>query len=235
MAAKIGNAWAREAMETAMSYLWMNFNRIVGQPCRGTTVPMELECPDGNNRKVWVHVYPNDMMSHKQNEQFYAILDGFESQWTLAQAGDSAIQKSPLMTTRVHSTQALEGLLFTTFIALGILTELRKRMKATFETSTINSTFTIAELLARLKKIQVVTVEGKSEYLINVSGRDKRLIEALGFPGMFDSVENVFAPLHFLREWPCLTSYTPRHGRDFPKVRPPSGRLLVGYLYNVRS
>ena len=102
-----------------------------------------------------------------------------------------------MKTTRVHSTQALEGLLFTTFIALGILTELRKRMKATFETSTINSTFTIAELLARLKKIQVVTVEGKSEYLINVSGRDKRLIEALGFPGMFDSVENVVAPLHF--------------------------------------
>lgn len=97
MAAKIGNAWVREAMETAMSSLWMNSNRIVGQPCWGTTVPMELECHDGNKRKVWVHVYRSDMMSHNQNEQFYAKLDGFESQWTLAQAGDSAVQKSPLM------------------------------------------------------------------------------------------------------------------------------------------
>lgn len=97
MAAKTGNSLTRDAMETAMSNLWMNFNRIVGQSCWGATVPMDLACPDGKKRKVWVHVYRSDMMSHNQNEQFYAKLDSFESQWLLARNDDSTLSKSPLI------------------------------------------------------------------------------------------------------------------------------------------
>ena len=37
MAAKTGNSWTRDAMETAMSNLWMNSNRIVGQSYWGGT------------------------------------------------------------------------------------------------------------------------------------------------------------------------------------------------------
>lgn len=62
-----------------------------------TIVPMELECLGGNKRKVWVNVYHSDKMSHNQNEQFYAKLDGFENQRKLVQTDYSAIQKNPLM------------------------------------------------------------------------------------------------------------------------------------------
>lgn len=50
-----------------------------------------------NKRKVWVNVYRSDKMSHNQNEQFYAKLDGFENQRKLVQTDYSAIQKNPLM------------------------------------------------------------------------------------------------------------------------------------------
>ena len=58
---------------------------------------MDLACPDSKQRKVWVHVYRSDMMSHNQNEQFYAKLDSFESQWLLARPDDSTLSKSPLI------------------------------------------------------------------------------------------------------------------------------------------
>ena len=85
-----------------------------------------------------------------------------------------------MKTTRVHSSQALEGLLFTTFVALSILTRLRARMKADLNGQPISSHYTIGEIFARLRKIQLIDVGGK-RYLINVVGRDKKLIEALGF------------------------------------------------------
>ena len=99
-----------------------------------------------------------------------------------------------MKTTRVHSSQALEGLLFTTFVALSILTGLRARMKADLNGQPISSHYTIGEIFARLKKIQLIEVGGK-RYLINVAGRDKKLIEALGFSGLFNSPENAVAPL----------------------------------------
>lgn len=96
--------------------------------------------------------------------------------------------------TRVHSSQALDGRLFTSFVALGVLTDLRHRMKADLNGSPVFASYTIAEVFARLKKIQLVTLAGKS-HLINVSHKDKALIAALGFEGLFDTVENVTAPL----------------------------------------
>ena len=99
-----------------------------------------------------------------------------------------------MKTTRVHSTQALEGLLFTTFVALSILTNLRTRMKADLNGQPVCSNYTIAEVFARLKKIQLIEIEGK-KYLINVSGKDKKLVEALGFGGLYDSPEVALKPL----------------------------------------
>lgn len=99
-----------------------------------------------------------------------------------------------LRSTRAHSTQALDGLLFTTFIALGILTNLRLRMRPDFRGTRLGSQFSIAELIASLKKIQVVTIQGKS-YLINVTSKDKAIAEVLGFPGLFDSAESAMKPL----------------------------------------
>ena len=101
---------------------------------------------------------------------------------------------SLLRTTRVHSSQALDGLLFTTFIALGILTSLRARMKACFNGQPVSSSFTIAEILARLKKIQIVEINGQ-RHLINVSDKDRQLVKALGFAGLYDSPEAVLKPL----------------------------------------
>ena len=96
-----------------------------------------------------------------------------------------------MKTTRVHS---MEGLLFTTFMALSILTNLRARMKADLNGQPVCSNYTIAEVFARLKKIQLIEIEGK-KYLINVSGKDKKLVEALGFGGLYDSPEVALKPL----------------------------------------
>ena len=67
-------------------------------------------------------------------------------------------------------------------------------MKADLNGEPISSHYTIGEIFARLKKIQLIEVGGK-RYLINVAGRDKKLIEALGFSGLFNSPENAVAPL----------------------------------------
>ena len=101
-----------------------------------------------------------------------------------------------LRTTRMHSSQAqaLEGLLFTTFVALSILTNLRVRMKADHNGQPISSSYTIAEVYARLKKIQLIELEGK-KYLINVLAKDKKLVEALGFAGLYDSPDAVLNAL----------------------------------------
>ena len=73
-----------------------------------------------------------------------------------------------MKTTRVHSTQALEGLLFTTFVALSILTNLRARMKADLNGQPVCANYTIAEVFARLKKIQLIEIEGKNAVLMTL-------------------------------------------------------------------
>ena len=67
-------------------------------------------------------------------------------------------------------------------------------MRADFRGTRLGSQFSIAELIASLKKIQVVTIQGKS-YLINVTSKDKAIAEVLGFPGLFDSAESAMKPL----------------------------------------
>ena len=72
--------------------------------------------------------------------------------------------------------------------------DLRVRRKVDLNGQPISSSYTIAEVFARLKKIQLIELEGK-KYLINVSAKDKKLVEALGFVGLYDSPDDVLNPL----------------------------------------
>lgn len=71
---------------------------------------------------------------------------------------------------------------------------LRARIKADLDGQPVFASYTIAEVFARLKKIQLVDVEGK-KYLINVSAKEKKLIKALGFEGLYDTLEVALEPL----------------------------------------
>ena len=105
-----------------------------------------------------------------------------------------------LTSTRVHSSAALDGLLMTTFVGLSILTYLRTKMNGTIpnelarnpeRTSSINSLWTIQEMLKDLRRIKLAYTKSGKPRLLNVVKRDRDLAEALGFPGLFDSAENV--------------------------------------------
>lgn len=105
-----------------------------------------------------------------------------------------------LTSTRVHSSAALDGLLMTTFVGLSILTYLRTKMNGTIpnelarnpeHVSAINNLWTIQEMLKDLRRIQLAYSKSGKPRLLNVVKRDRDLAEALGFPGLFDSAENV--------------------------------------------
>lgn len=105
-----------------------------------------------------------------------------------------------LTSTRVHSSAALDGLLMTTFVGLSILTYLHTKMNGTIpkelarnpeRTSSINSLWTILETLKDLRQIKLAYTKSGKPRLLNVVKRDRDLAEALGFPGLFDSAENV--------------------------------------------
>ena len=105
-----------------------------------------------------------------------------------------------LTSTRVHSSAALDGLLMTTFVGLSILTYLRTKMNGTIPNelarnpehiSAINNLWTIQEMLKDLRRIKLAYSKSGKLRLLNVVKRDRDLAEALGFPGLFDSAENV--------------------------------------------
>ena len=105
-----------------------------------------------------------------------------------------------LSSTRVHSCAALDGLLMTTFVGLSILTYLRTKMNGTIpnklarnpeRVSAINNLWTIQEMLKDLRRIKLAYSKSGKPGLLNVVKRDRDLAEALGFPGLFDSADNV--------------------------------------------
>lgn len=105
-----------------------------------------------------------------------------------------------LTSTRVHSSAALDGLLMTTFVGLSILTYLRTKMNGTIpnelarnpeHVSAINNLWTIQEMLKDLRRIKLAYSKSGKPRLLNIVKRDRDLAEALGFPGLFDSAENV--------------------------------------------
>ena len=88
----------------------------------------------------------------------------------------------------------------TTIVGLSILTYLRTHMNERIpnvragdpdEGSIINSLWTIQELLKDLRRIKIAFSKSGKAKLINVVERDKDVVAALGFPGLFDSAESV--------------------------------------------
>ena len=88
----------------------------------------------------------------------------------------------------------------TTIVGLSILTYLRTHMNERIpneragdpdEGSIINSLWTIQELLKDLRRIKIAFSKSGKSKLINVVERDKDVVAALGFPGLFDSAESV--------------------------------------------
>ena len=88
----------------------------------------------------------------------------------------------------------------TTFVGLSILTYLRTKMNGTIpnklarnpeRVSAINNLWTIQEMLKDLRRIKLAYSKSGKPGLLNVVKRDRDLAEALGFPGLFDSADNV--------------------------------------------
>ena len=111
-------------------------------------------------------------------------------------------------TTRLQSTPALEGQVFTVFVGLGILGRLRqalmnkvparKNVRAASVdlidpedgTRVLLDWVTISELITRLRKIMLVKEHGKCR-LLHVTQADKDFVAQLGYPGLFDSADEV--------------------------------------------
>lgn len=115
-----------------------------------------------------------------------------------------------LDTTRVHSSTVLEGLLFCVFIALSILSRLRKILQTKVpsrknvraancdvidfdKTYSLDDYVTITEMLNELRGI-TATVSHKSgkARLFNLSEKKKQLVADMGLKGLFDSADDVW-------------------------------------------
>ncbi len=98
-----------------------------------------------------------------------------------------------LRTARVHSTAALDGALFTSFIGLSILTDMRRRMERLNSSDRpLKSLYTIEEVFKTLQRITLLREPNGRCRLLNVSGRDRQLVADLGFEGLFDSADAVY-------------------------------------------
>ena len=95
-----------------------------------------------------------------------------------------------LTSTRVHSSAALDGLLMTTFVGLSILTYLRTKMNGTIpnelarnpeRTSSINSLWTIQEMLKDLRRIKLAYIIYQERQVSQAEYFEVYLVEALGF------------------------------------------------------
>lgn len=104
-----------------------------------------------------------------------------------------------MRTTRVHSSQAFEGLMMTGFVGLSVLSYLCARLPTYIKNertkdpqgSTIGGWWTIQELLKELRRIKLAHSKDGTPRLIGVTKRDQDLVAALGFPGLFDSADEV--------------------------------------------
>ena len=101
VAAKTSYRWVQESIKEVLPRLWLNETRISGQQCWGATHSLLHRFPDGKNRRMWVHVYRSDLISHTENTRFYSSLEAFETQWnSCKKSGDgneAALLKSPLL------------------------------------------------------------------------------------------------------------------------------------------
>lgn len=115
-----------------------------------------------------------------------------------------------LDTTRVHSTPVLEGLLFVVFIALSILSRLRKLLKNKVparknvqaahsdiidfdRTFTLDDYVTITEALSELRGVTVTVSKrtGKARFA-NLTDKKRLLLKDLGFEGLLSSADDAW-------------------------------------------
>lgn len=107
-----------------------------------------------------------------------------------------------LKTTRVQTSQALEALLLTVFVGMALLISLRTKMLRTdtpkeiatqrgTEPSKLADLFTISEVFSQLQHVMMSKDAQGNLRLLNVTKKDKALVKALGFGGLFDNPENV--------------------------------------------
>ena len=97
VAAKTNRKWVSEAIEDALSDLWMPATRVPNDKCRGQTVPMEKEFPDGKKRRFWVQVYRTDERSQRENDAFFSDLDRFEREWLAYEPAEHADETEPVL------------------------------------------------------------------------------------------------------------------------------------------
>lgn len=99
-----------------------------------------------------------------------------------------------MRSSRVHSTAAFEGIMLVTFAGLSILTYMNRQMEKAFPNeraesgmSVIKKLYMIEELFKDLRRIRLAYNNAKGESrLINVVKRDRDIVAALRFPGLYD-------------------------------------------------
>lgn len=98
-----------------------------------------------------------------------------------------------MRSSRVHSTAAFEGIMLVTFAGLSILTYMNRQMEKAFPNeraesgmSVIKKLYTIQELFKDLRRIRLAYNAKGQPRLINVVRRDRDIVAALGFPGLYD-------------------------------------------------
>ena len=94
---------------------------------------------------------------------------------------------------RVQSEATLKGLALTTFIGTAATIDILHRMRRpTAKTAKgLRNNYTVPELLTKLSRVHLVHSATGEMYLTNVTSREKDIVAALGFPGLFDSAEYV--------------------------------------------
>ena len=99
--------------------------------------------------------------------------------------------KENFHTTRVHNDETLQGALMTAFLATSLRTTLLHRMQREHEGKAAGSGMSSMELVNNLRRVHLVRYPSGHVELTNLCSGDEKLVESLGFPGLFSSAEKV--------------------------------------------
>ena len=102
-------------------------------------------------------------------------------------------KRNGLHCAREQSDSTLKGLALSTFIGTSAMIDILHRMRRpTANTAKgLRNNYTVPELLKKLSRVHLVHAPTGEIYLTNVTSREKDIVAALGFPGLFDSAEYV--------------------------------------------
>ena len=110
----------------------------------------------------------NADISGEQALQLYREKDGVEKCF------DSLKNNLSLKRLRIHSQEALEGLLFIEFISLILYSQMSKTLRE----SGLNTSLTIPEVLFELRKIKKIRFGRKKTMISEISKQQRRILEA---------------------------------------------------------